>query len=218
MPKVQEYLETKCMQLIVIDSQDHRNRIFNGPMLGNPICLEYINDKKTNTAHFHFIKETTAYLNNSYYCVACNIGHNNNTHRCKNGCIMCNSTTKCAKQQDLVNCDVCSRAFYNIDCYNNHRLNDLCLKLKKCNICDIEYFLNPKKTYECDKTLCKTCGKGYTICPHYCMLKPLKSEDLAEEDSKNKIIVTYDIESTQIRVDKTSRHEPNLLITGKYIL
>jgi hypothetical protein len=50
------------------------------------------------------------------------------------------------------------------------------------------------------------------------MLKPLNNEDLAKEDSKNKIIVTYDIESTQIRVDdKTSRHEPNLLISGKYI-
>jgi hypothetical protein len=48
------------------------------------------------------------------------------------------------------------------------------------------------------------------------MLKPLNNDDLAQEDVKNKIIVTYDIESTQVKIDdKTSRHEPNLLISGK---
>jgi hypothetical protein len=215
---IQGYLLRKDIQIVVIDSSDHRNRKFIGPNLQKQIYLEYIDDGNGNT-HYNFIKEMCAYLGNSYYCVPCNMGHNNKTHICKNGCLMCNSPIKCAIIQDFIDCTVCSRSFYNNECFNKHIENKLCLNYKKCNNCDVEYINNPKKTHKCDEHKCKICNEFFTICPHYCMLKTLKNEDLATEDAKNKIIITYDIESTQIKVDdKSSRHEPNLLISGKYNL
>ncbi len=213
--EIQGYLIPKNIQIIVIDSRDHRNRRFIGPMLQKQLYLEYIEDNNSNT-HYNFIKEMCAYLGNSYYCVPCNMGHNNKTHICKNGCLLCNSHIKCAQIQELIDCEVCSRSFYNNECFNKHKENNLCLKYKKCNICDVEYVDNRKKPHKCDEHKCKICNKIFTISPHYCMLKPLNNDDLAQEDVKNKIIVTYDIESTQVKIDdKTSRHEPNLLISGK---
>ncbi len=148
--KIQDYLTPKDFQIVVIDSEDHNNRIFVGPMLRKQIYLEYIK-LGNNRFHYNYIKEMCAYLGNSYYCVPCNMGHNNKTHICKKGCLMCNSPNKCAQLQDLIDCEVCSRTFYNIDCFNNHKENNSCLKYKKCINCEIEYIFNPKNPHKCDE-------------------------------------------------------------------
>jgi len=82
----------------------------------------------------------------------------------------------------------------------------LCNYVKKCNECEVEY--KKKHKHKCFKYHCKKCKRNFKEQPHYCYIKPLKESNIIEEDSINKIIVTYDIESTQINKE----HRPNLLI------
>jgi hypothetical protein len=48
------------------------------------------------------------------------------------------------------------------------------------------------------------------------MLKPLSLAKLKKEDSINKIIISYDIESTVIEENNKMRHVANLLIASKF--
>ncbi len=49
-------------------------------------------------------------------------------------------------------------------------------------------------------------------------MKPLDVNKLKEEDSKNKIIVTYDIEATQVDAGNGCyEHVANLLIAGIFV-
>jgi hypothetical protein len=66
-----------------------------------------------------------------------------------------------------------------------------------------------KVTHVCGKFTCKNCGVQYTEQPHFCFLKPKDEDKLIREDDVTKIIVSYDIESTQ----ENRGHKPNLLIS-----
>ena len=140
--KIQEYLEPLGYQLVIIDSFDTSNRIYVGLNLDKPIFLEFIDTKNaidgTPNGHFNFIKEMNAYLKNRYYCKYCNKGFNVLGHRCKECCKMCQSMPPCEKLV-IVDCDGCNRSFLNITCYNNHRENDTCKYLKKCEKCWKDY-------------------------------------------------------------------------------
>ena len=93
------------------------------------------------------------------------------------------------------------------------KLGPRCKGRKHCEECLCSYKEDKKNPHVCGEYKCKDCEKKYTEQPHYCMLKPLDLDKLIKEDEINKIVVTFDIESS-IDIDDGS-HKPNLLISGK---
>ena len=88
--------------------------------------------------------------------------------------------------------------------------------MKKCPECDIEYVEVKTKPHKCGEIKCHNCSVIFTQYPHYCMMKTSNIDKLKKEDSKNKIIVAFDIESCQYEDNKgKSYHRPNLLIASK---
>ena len=126
-----------------------------------------------------------------------------------------------------MSCEVCNKTFVNQKCYDNHIENNnqdfrpSCKDRKYCEECGIYYRNrnNKKNPHICGQFKCKDCNKLYSEQPHYCMLKPLDIDKLIKEDEANKIIVTYDIESS-IEIDETGQelHKPCLLVSGMYNL
>jgi len=69
------------------------------------------------------------------------------------------------------------------------------LEIQSAKSCDVEYKVRHK--HDCSKMKCKKCNQYYTTQPHYCFIQPKNIQNLQTEDIINKIIVAYDIESTQ---------------------
>jgi hypothetical protein len=213
--KMQDYLATKGFQLVIIDATDHLNYYFKGEVLDKQICLELNTDFN---GHFNYIKKMSQYLESANWCNICYRTFTSIIHICEYGCKSCGNSSKCDYVQ-FVDCDACNRSFKSYDCYVRHKTNT-CKGNKCCETCNVLYYVkNDNDTsHKCFEYLCKICGKTYTESPHYCMLKPVNISRIQKEDEKNKIIVTFDIESTLKHDDVTGRdmHYPNLLIAGKF--
>ena len=194
----------KNYQLMVINGNNKKEILFKGTTdAKNKIYIEHYND------HYNSIVNIKGYMGSKYYCDTCHIGYScKHKHICPTGCKKCYSTTKCeiSSSNFEIVCEKCSRDFLNQECYNNHKTNGLCEVIKKCVICERTY----KKwiNHKCNKYLCLDCSDEYTDQPHRCYIKPKNIMKLMTEDNKFKIMVAFDIESTQ----EEEFHVPNLLI------
>ena len=184
-------------QIKVIDGSMKKNFIFQGPIKDKKLYIEYLNQ------HFNSIIKIKSYMTHKYYCESCHqVFSNLFQHRCEHLCESCHED--CIKEDSEVTCDECKRRFKGFDCYNRHLNNRVCHYIKLCEKCGLEY----RDKHKCDEFNCKKCHQKYQVQPHFCYIKSKNKEELQEEDKINKIIVAYDIESTQ----EGGEHVPNLLI------
>lgn len=192
---VQSYLNT--YQIIIIDGSFHHKPIFKGPEMISKIYIEHFNN------HYNAIINIKAYIGRDFYCETCNIGYKEKTkHRCKFECRKCLSKCNNLSNSSKIVCYMCKRSFFGNECYNNHLIGKICSKIKKCEICLVEY----KGNHSCEKIICKWCNETISQ-PHLCYMKKTNKEELIKEDNKNKVVLCYDIESTQL----DGFHKPMLL-------
>ena len=220
-----EYLKTIGQCLVVVDMNNIKNFIYEGKPQNegdHTIFIEFQRKvEDPSKGHFNFIKNMANYCDADYYCYSCRLAHYSTNHRCEGVCVYCGHSPIC-KGGEKVDCDSCNVTFENQTCYDNHVDNNFtetgprCKGRKRCTECECSYKEEKKNPYVCGEYKCKDCGKKYTERPHYCMLKPLDLDKLIKEDEVNKIIVTFDIESSIDSEDGS--HKPNLLISGKNVL
>src|SRR5277367_4304747 len=185
-------------QIILVDKTNKSKLLYKGEIKAEKkIYLEYF------LKHYNAIKNIKAYMERPYYCEECHIGYSNQfKHQCKNKCDKC--FDNCDKRNFTTNCSDCNREFYGAKCWLNHLNNNVCDKIKKCKKCFVEY----TKDHKCDEFTCYDCKDKYTKLPHHCYMKPLNEQKLIEQDNLPKIIISFDIESSQ----DGGKHIPNLLI------
>lgn len=215
---VQEKVLGNTYQLIVFDGLS-RKRVFAGKSTGKPLFIEHLanidienydhNLGGNQLAHYNTITKITGYLGLNYYCVQCDVRCNSKTqHICKTGCLKCGNITVCNDNNISIKCDKCFHTFNNNECYNMH-FNRNCEIAKLCPTCLVAW----NKNHQCDYFECRNCKESYTIQPHRCFISTLSLDKLKEQDSVNKIIVCYDIESNLERTtEKGTLHQPMLLI------
>ena len=184
-------------QIKVIDGVYKSNFIFRGPENDKRIFIEYANFL------YNAIINIKGYMTRDYYCEKCHVIFSHLfDHRCENHCKSC--YTNCEKDDNIIKCADCNREFFGFNCYNVHLNNKVCAIIKKCKECDVTY----KRQHKCQVFRCKKCSEIYTEQPHYCFIANKMKTYLEDEDTINKIIVSYDIESTQA----SGEHIPNLLV------
>ena len=184
-------------QIKVIDGAFKNNWIFRGEEKLQKVFIEYLEN------HYNAIISIQGYMTRDYYCETCHIVFKKLfDHCCESHCKNCYES--CDKTPGKYTCSECNRDFEGSDCYERHLNNKICKYIKKCVKCKVIY----KRKHKCHQYFCKKCNTNYDIQPHFCFIKPKNISDLQEEDNINKIIVSYDIESTQVG----GEHVPNLLI------
>lgn len=193
-------------QFIVIEYKTCK-QLYKGPDAAKEIYLLYDSDKK----HYDLIKVMKAFIGKEFYCKHCNRGSSNaNEHQCENICNFCKCQGVCEKDDDDEHkCLLCHRKFANPECLANHSRNWLCNTIKYCEKCELEY--KERDGHKCNEFKCEHCRDKYVEQPHYCYVKPLKMEELKEDDSMPKIFVAFDIESMLIQKDNYIEHKPILL-------
>ncbi|MDI9312001.1 MAG: DNA polymerase [Limnohabitans sp.] len=164
--------------------------------------------------HYNYISSIQAYFERSYFCSKCFVGFNDKSnHNCPYVCSLCLVSGTC--EGDKVLCEKCNRTFNGTQCFTNHKTNEICKKKFKCKKCLIED--TNYSSHQCLLYKCKKCGEIYSSSPHYCFMKPKIIKKLYEEDSRNKIIIAFDIESAILNDDDNEllqMHKPNLLISN----
>ena len=216
--KVQVYLADKGYQLVIVSAADTSNWLYIGPTYAEngqenkQIFLEYT---ELNGGHYNFIKEMNQYLETAHFCRFCLKGYHFIGHKCEGACLSCHAPFPCSKTK-LIDCDICGLTLNNEVCFTNH-LRNTCYYKKKCEKCEVIYNSKRAKNHKCFEYLCTHCGKSYTNNPHYCLMQKLDIDKLIDQDSRNKIIVTFDIEAVQVLDEESGKsyHHPNLLISGK---
>ena len=202
--------------------------IFNGARDADfqAVYLEYMKNVTHSKGHYNFIKQPRAYVEKRFWCFSCHTGHWNIKHTCEKSCPFCGRYGKC-EEGDKVDCEGCGKTFNNQRCYKEHLeyygvAAPKCKLSLQCRDCKCIYKNDKKNKHICGEYYCRHCSKRYTEQPHYCLLKPLKTENLIKEDEINKIIVCFDIESTfepenneEVGVENNKDyHKPILLISG----
>ena len=185
-------------QICIIDATYKKNFIFRGENKDKRLYIEYLDE------HYNSIINIQGYMKGKYYCAICHIGfYKLFDHRCKFHCKQCYGN--CENSENKITCSDCNRDFNGLVCFNNHlKSGKMCSIIKKCKDCNITF----KRKHKCKQYNCQKCTRNYTEQPHFCFIKPADTLKLTEEDQINKIIVAFDIESTQ----ENGEHIPNLLI------
>ena len=200
-------------QIIVVDRRTQL-KLFAGSEKSKKIILEYC-----SPPHFNVITSIAGYLECNNFCTRCWVKTNERVHSCQGCCKKCHSISICPITEEELVCENCNIDFYSRSCYDKHIANDYCGVNKKCEKCWVIYREDDLYDHECDRYLCNNCGCRYKASPHYCYIKQVNMEKIIEEDSRNSILICYDIESMQISSSNpiTSNgellHVPNLLIS-----
>jgi hypothetical protein len=210
-PKIQDILTD--YQIVVIDGHSKTNRIYIGPHFKRTkIYIELIDSQK-GVSHYNSITNINAYMGQSYYCEHCHKAFSHKyIHSCAFTCESCFIFPKCSEVSAKINCKNCNIDFLGQECYERHLegRNNVCKNRKKCLNCLVTH--NGK--HDCNSQKCRHCGEVFKFKHHYCFLRNLNIDKLAEEDSHKKIIVSYDIESQQNLISENIyRHDPDLLIS-----
>ena len=179
--------------------------MFKGDPAPKQLFIEHSDD------HYNSITGTiTGYMECEHFCVGCWVSYDQRSpHRCPNSCEKCTSYPKCDSTQELINCTKCNLEFYGRLCFQNHQLKT-CKFYKKCSSCEVKH--STKFPHKCNMVYCDKC-KTHSVGQHHCFITKKKQEDVEKQDSKNKIIVAFDIESSLVKSGKYYDHIPNLLVS-----
>ena len=197
-------------QLIVIDAKNKFNRLFVGSVY-RPTKIYIKCDK--DDEHFDSIINICGYMGQKFYCEHCHKPYSHRyTHKCAFLCPHCFKFPPCPEDPIRINCQKCNIDFNGKSCYDNHLIdkNSVCRNVKKCGNCLTVF----KGSHECDLKKCCTCGEKYKLVHHFCYLKTMNMDKIAEQDRIEKVIVAYDIECQQNLINENIyRHDPDLLIS-----
>lgn len=184
------------VQIIVFDDLSGTSVYFKGEV----IDVEHRISLLLYQGHFKVIKSVCCAFAFSYYCHACNIGYAvKDRHICLNSCGYCNSETVCLKEPVNLKCPICSRVFFNQNCYNHHTLikvgkkQSMCDMFKRCEKCYRTYKISAHREHVCSEGWCKTCY-DYMPYNHKCYMKRDKKQVPPSDD--NVLYVFWDCEST----------------------
>ena len=205
-------------QLVVVPSPtmsvESKSVMFSGDYKNKRIVLEFMRDEEFPNGHFNLVQSVTGLYECHFWCFKCWKGYDNaGSHRCEIGCKRCGSEQACiAGIQDL-SCISCHMTFFGPACLEAHK--STCQKAEKCKLCDVIYRKDKRRRHECDMSFCQLCKTSYKVSPHFCYINPLDLAKLENEDTRNKIIVSFDIETRVAEVDAKgfSILKPNLLIS-----
>lgn len=204
MIKIDSYLKPE-FQLICLDGNDHRNRVFIGEQAKQTIYIEHYDN------HYNAITGSIkAYIGCENFCEMCwKSFDKRRPHRCPDCCPHCLSLPKCKEDGSDLSCKKCKRMFNNQSCFNKH-MSKTCHYMKRCIKCEVEY--NSRAPHKCNEVYCGSC-KQFSVLKHDCVITPQNEQKIKKQDIRRKIIVSFDIES---RLDKNTKgyfeHSPNLLV------
>ena len=192
-------------QLICIDSEIPHPCIFKGGVAPKQLFIEHTGD------HYNSITGTiTGYMESVGFCVGCWTSYDpRSPHRCPGSCTKCTKYPACDPKQDLKQCNRCNIEFSGLDCFNYHQ-EKTCKYFKKCAKCEVKHSI--KFPHKCNWIYCDKCKK-HSNGQHHCFFKTKNQADLEKQDSRNKIIVAFDIESSLIKNGKYYDHVPSLLVS-----
>lgn len=203
--------ENYAYRIIIFDLNG--NNLYVGDLTGINLPIKNINLLLVDH-HYHYISSITACFSKSYYCQRCYKVYNNFTsHRnCPFRCEKCLESRPCKANYDaaMKACKDCNRSFYGIRCFNKHKKNNICSKIRFCGICN--GFI--RKKHECFKHYCIAC-EDLKERNHVCMIPVYKPPDF---NLKKQIIIFYDIETRLRSIDdsksgsKEYNHEPYLIV------
>ena len=186
-------------QIRIIDARNKQNLIFDGEMREKKLYIEYYDE------HYNSIINIKGYMGRKFYCHNCHVGYDKiYKHKCKNHCIKCYNNCK-SNINGKIFCVKCNITFNNVICFDSHRENRICEFVKKCANCKLKY--KSYYNHRCFEYFCMNCNSKYTDQPHFCYMHKKDLKKLEQEDSVNKIIVSFDIESDL----SSQQHRPMLL-------
>ena len=194
-------------QLIIVDGSTTKyQKLFEGPEASRRIYLFLENN------HYSLITKIATLFKRDYFCHKCWVGwKQDGRHSCKAHCQACRQPGSCTlvAGEEPSTCRACNRQFFGTKCFERHTAHHICKAWKKCNSCEAEY--QARFGHECNKVYCDRC-KIHEEPPHHCFLAKKDLEKLQEQDSKLKIIVSFDIESELKPIQNDLyEHIPNLL-------
>ena len=87
--------------------------------------------------HFCSITSMTGLFATAYYCETCEFPYDSLTrHHCDSTCQKCLTRPVCqADGKTDKQCTECNKTFNNLDCYDRHKANKVCDKVKLCVYC-----------------------------------------------------------------------------------
>ena len=195
--------------------------------------------------HFDGCTSFGGFLNKSYFCHNCNRGYNSEDiqhHSCnKDQCQSCfnrnctdfsdavNGTTG-VRSKPLVECQICCRKFYGLQCLANHSIKgtintkSVCDYSRYCPACCKNYRIKYKRDgkpkgprHKCGWTKCKNCEKHVEISKHLCFIQQVDEDD---DLPKTKKVYPADV-AGRVVVEQTDEYvvverEPPLLVYADY--
>lgn len=196
----------------IIIYNSNADLLFAGKIPAEIKNVKYIN-LLLHLNHFSVIKSLTAVFATRYFCIYCHRGFPfKESHKnCAYTCTSCFTTPSCdmidGGKRDEKYCDDCSRVFLNSDCFQRHKKNGVCKRLRVCKVC----FRILKKNHDCNLILCSTC-KVQTPKEHDCMIQRYVPKEFKGVHA----YVFFDLESMIQERDQTSGsfHVPNLCVSN----
>lgn len=164
--------------------------------------------------HYSVIKSLTAVFASSYFCSYCAKPYTTKFEhkKCPFKCNRCLASPPCEGGVQI-KCLDCNRIFLNANCFDNHIKSYVCLKIRICNQCTIQYTFDKKKPHVCGTKFCNTCKKIMPV-RHECFIPIGKPKS---HNRKLELFIFFDFEccqSTYFSRDETKRvHIPNLCVS-----
>uniref|UniRef100_A0A914MV79 DNA-directed DNA polymerase n=1 Tax=Meloidogyne incognita TaxID=6306 RepID=A0A914MV79_MELIC len=176
-----------------------------------PIILYYDNK------HFDGVKSASGIFGKCY-CLSCEKVYDkpsNHTINCKSRCSKCSRVGPnfpCSIIDGFQKlCQLCTKLFYNNNCYQHHLQSGFCKKSKQCEKCGVIWNVKDntkrgRKGHVCGERHCATCN-DFHIPKRGCFIRPLESKD-----NKKYRIVAFDLETMQHQPSGNGKkHEPNFI-------
>lgn len=184
----QHFLKDK-FNLTVYSSRDGSSVYFKSPYTNKKVINLLLDEN-----HYSVIKSLTGAFASAYFCAYCAEPYKQrHLHtKCVFRCERCFKQPPCEYAIEIY-CDDCNRSFVNANCFQNHKDNRICLKVRICIHCLIRYKLDKKNPHICGTKYCKICKK-LTPIRHECYIPPIEPKEI---DEVKTLFIFYDFETTQ---------------------
>lgn len=197
--KFQNHLKDKFKITVYDYVTRGRSLIFEGSDAPLKINLLHHNN------HYNVITSLTAAFGCGYFCESCHVPYyHKNAHRCGGTCPGCHISPPCILETKI-NCSECNRYFRNENCFDMHKKNSICEKIKRCISC---LKTHTNRFHVCGEIFCKTCN-NHVSSPHLCFMSPL-----GPRRDEKLLFIFYDLETTQEKIinENDIQHVPNLCV------
>lgn len=159
------------------------------------------------------IKSLTAVFSCAYYCAYCAQPYSTRLQHkiCPFKCDRCFHSPPCERASDI-KCFDCNRTFVNSICFNRHKREHICLKVRLCVKCLAPHAYSKENPHVCGVKYCFMCKEDKPV-RHDCFIPKAKSK---EHKAMSEIFVFFDLECTQSNPFPNDsikfEHIPNLCV------